>query len=101
MTTSDLRGELAHQVAAFGHAQVGGDAAFVAAEDVPPQRRAVVHLTPRPHGIAAIRRLHLDHVGAKPREQAAGKRAGEHLTEFEHAQPVERAARLIRSLPGV
>jgi hypothetical protein len=63
-----------------------------------------VHLTPRPHGIAAIRRLHLDHVGAKPREQAAGEGTGEHLTELEHAQPVERAVRpgtsLPRSLPG-
>ncbi len=45
-------------------------------------------------GIAAIRRLHLDDVGAEPREEAAGKRTGEHLTELEHAQPVERAARL-------
>ena len=82
-----------------GVLQVEGDAALVAAGQLPPQRHAVAGVAPAhaPHGVAGAGPLDLDHVGAEVGEVAGARRAGEHGGEVDDPQ-VRRAVRARRSV---
>src|SRR5882762_9908149 len=51
---------------------------------------------PHPQGIAFLWRLDLDDFGTKIGQDAAGKRPGKELAEFENAHPIKRACRYSR-----
>ncbi len=72
--------------------QIEGQRLLVARLDEPPQRGAFVQFAPLAQGIAAVRRLDLDHLGAEFAANARGKRPGDQRTQFNDFQTRERFA---------
>ncbi len=85
-----IAGEPAHDLLAFGDAQVRGDRFLVARLDVPPERRALVQQPPLPQRIAAVGRFDLDDLGAELGQDLARERARDQLTELEDLEPGQR-----------
>src|SRR5581483_858529 len=72
----------------------------VAAQRVPPHRRAVVQLAPAPQRIAVARRFDLDHLRAELREEARRVRAGDQSAELDHFDAGERACAIFLRHPA-
>src|SRR3970040_458780 len=73
------------------------DGFLVARLHVPPERSALVHLAPLAQLVAAVRRLDLDHLGAKFPEHARADRPSDERTEFDDLD----ALKCLRSGHGV
>src|SRR5688572_13908483 len=84
--------QAAHDLLAFGPAQIAGHRLLVARLHVPPQRGAVAQLAPLAQRIALARRLDLDHLGAEVAQRLGAERPGDQAAELHHPHARERSA---------
>src|SRR5579859_1157349 len=63
---------------------------------MPPQRRPLVHHSPRPQWIARPRRLHLNYLRSKPRQKRRRERSRNQLSQLQHFHAGERPQALVR-----
>ena len=82
--------QLQHQLAAALTLEVQGDALLVAAQAAVPERSAVLDNAPAANRVAAGR-FHLDDLGAKIRQDGAGKRPRQQLTQLDNPQTLKRS----------
>ncbi|MNH18205.1 hypothetical protein D3C79_779030 [compost metagenome] len=74
--------QLLDDVDTLSRFQVEGKRLFVAGLEVPPQRGALVHLSPFAKRVTITHRLDLDHLGAELAQQASGKWRSNQGTNF-------------------
>src|SRR5262249_34837871 len=85
--------EAEEQLASLGVAQVERDALLVAVEGEEDDGHAVDFGIPVTALVAALRRLHLDHLGAEVAQDRGAERPGEEARQVEDTDAGERAHR--------
>ena len=84
-----LGNQLAGYCLPFGLAQVQRHRALVARLHLPPDGGAFLDQAPVAQRVASLRRLNLDHIGAKLAQRLAAKRPGDQLAHFNDAHALQ------------